>query len=254
MIRSRIIGTGRAVPAQGADQRRPLARWSTPPTPGSSSAPASASATSWSRRWRPAISATEAARKACRKAGVDPSAVDCIIVGTVTGDCPFPATATFVQKKLGAPAGRLRVRSVGGLRRLPLRRVDRRRLHSRRAVQARAGHRASRCSRASSTGPIARPACCSATARARCCMTAGRRAAARRPVDAPLRRRHADRDPLAAGGRQPRAAHAGGARRQAALREDERPRGLQARRAQHGLGRRRRRWRRTASPRATSPG
>jgi 3-oxoacyl-[acyl-carrier-protein] synthase III len=49
--------------------------------------------------------ATDAARRACERAGVSPSAVDCIIVGTVTGDCPFPATATFVQKKLGAPAG-----------------------------------------------------------------------------------------------------------------------------------------------------
>jgi 3-oxoacyl-[acyl-carrier-protein] synthase-3 len=49
--------------------------------------------------------ATEAGRIACRKAGLDPSQVDCIIVGTVTGDCPFPATATFVQKKLGARSG-----------------------------------------------------------------------------------------------------------------------------------------------------
>jgi 3-oxoacyl-[acyl-carrier-protein] synthase-3 len=48
--------------------------------------------------------ATQAAREACRKAEVDPSTVDCIIVGTVTGDCPFPATATFVQHKLGAGA------------------------------------------------------------------------------------------------------------------------------------------------------
>jgi 3-oxoacyl-[acyl-carrier-protein] synthase III len=48
---------------------------------------------------------TEAARAACAKAGVDPSTVDCIIVGTVTGDCPFPSTATFIQKKLGAKAG-----------------------------------------------------------------------------------------------------------------------------------------------------
>ena len=48
---------------------------------------------------------TEAAREACRKAGVDPGAVDCIIVGTVTGDCPFPSTATFIQKKLGAMPG-----------------------------------------------------------------------------------------------------------------------------------------------------
>jgi 3-oxoacyl-[acyl-carrier-protein] synthase-3 len=48
---------------------------------------------------------TEAARAACAKAGVDPSTVDCIIVGTVTGDCPFPSTATFIQKKLGAMPG-----------------------------------------------------------------------------------------------------------------------------------------------------
>jgi 3-oxoacyl-[acyl-carrier-protein] synthase-3 len=48
---------------------------------------------------------TEAAREACRKAGVDPSTIDCIIVGTVTGDCPFPSTATFMQKKLGAMSG-----------------------------------------------------------------------------------------------------------------------------------------------------
>jgi 3-oxoacyl-[acyl-carrier-protein] synthase III len=49
--------------------------------------------------------AAEAGLKACRAAGVDPAAVDCIIVGTVTGDCPFPATATFVQKKMGARLG-----------------------------------------------------------------------------------------------------------------------------------------------------
>jgi 3-oxoacyl-[acyl-carrier-protein] synthase-3 len=49
--------------------------------------------------------ATEAGLSACRKAGVDPRTVDCIILGTVTGDCPFPATATFVQKKLGAMPG-----------------------------------------------------------------------------------------------------------------------------------------------------
>jgi 3-oxoacyl-[acyl-carrier-protein] synthase-3 len=49
--------------------------------------------------------ATEAARNACRAAGVDPSSVDCIIVGTVTPDVPFPSTAAFVQRKLGAAAG-----------------------------------------------------------------------------------------------------------------------------------------------------
>ena len=49
--------------------------------------------------------ATEAGRKACAAAGVSPAEIDCIIVGTVTGDCPFPSTAVFVQKKLGAIAG-----------------------------------------------------------------------------------------------------------------------------------------------------
>jgi 3-oxoacyl-[acyl-carrier-protein] synthase III len=49
--------------------------------------------------------ASQAGREACRKAGIDPSTIDCIIIGTVTGDCPFPATAMFVQKKLGAAAG-----------------------------------------------------------------------------------------------------------------------------------------------------
>lgn len=48
---------------------------------------------------------TDAAREACRKAGVSPAEIDCIIVGTVTGDCPFPSTATFIQKKLGAMPG-----------------------------------------------------------------------------------------------------------------------------------------------------
>jgi 3-oxoacyl-[acyl-carrier-protein] synthase-3 len=49
--------------------------------------------------------AAEAGRKACESAGVPTAEVDCIIVGTVTGDCPFPSTAVFVQQKLGARAG-----------------------------------------------------------------------------------------------------------------------------------------------------
>jgi len=49
--------------------------------------------------------AADAGKKACAAAGVAAGDVDCIIVGTVTGDCPFPSTATFVQKKLGARAG-----------------------------------------------------------------------------------------------------------------------------------------------------
>jgi 3-oxoacyl-[acyl-carrier-protein] synthase-3 len=49
--------------------------------------------------------ATQAARNACQAAGISPSEIDCIIVGTVTPDVPFPATATYVQRKLGAAAG-----------------------------------------------------------------------------------------------------------------------------------------------------
>lgn len=49
--------------------------------------------------------ATEAGRNACLKAGISPAEVDCIIVGTISGDCPFPSTATFVQRKLGAAPG-----------------------------------------------------------------------------------------------------------------------------------------------------
>ncbi|HEX9970870.1 MAG TPA: beta-ketoacyl-ACP synthase 3, partial [bacterium] len=46
--------------------------------------------------------ATEAARKALKKAGIKAKDIDIIIVATVTGDTPFPATACYVQKNLGA--------------------------------------------------------------------------------------------------------------------------------------------------------
>jgi 3-oxoacyl-[acyl-carrier-protein] synthase-3 len=49
--------------------------------------------------------ATEAGLRACKAAGVDPATVDCIIVGTVTPDVKFPATAVYVQRKLGARPG-----------------------------------------------------------------------------------------------------------------------------------------------------
>jgi 3-oxoacyl-[acyl-carrier-protein] synthase III len=49
--------------------------------------------------------AAEAARRACESAGISPAEVDCIIVGTVTPDTPFPATAVYVQHKIGAKPG-----------------------------------------------------------------------------------------------------------------------------------------------------
>jgi 3-oxoacyl-[acyl-carrier-protein] synthase-3 len=46
--------------------------------------------------------ATEAARKALLDAGVTAGEIDLIVLGTVTGDMKFPATACLVQAKLGA--------------------------------------------------------------------------------------------------------------------------------------------------------
>jgi 3-oxoacyl-[acyl-carrier-protein] synthase-3 len=46
--------------------------------------------------------ATAAARSALEMAGLRPQDLDMIIVGTVTPDMPMPATAVFVQQKLGA--------------------------------------------------------------------------------------------------------------------------------------------------------
>jgi 3-oxoacyl-[acyl-carrier-protein] synthase-3 len=48
--------------------------------------------------------ATAAAKNALEMAGVRASELDMIVVGTVTGDMPMPATAAFVQQKLGAGA------------------------------------------------------------------------------------------------------------------------------------------------------
>jgi|CXWL01.1.fsa_nt_gi 3-oxoacyl-[acyl-carrier-protein] synthase-3 len=48
--------------------------------------------------------ATEAAKRALEAAELKPSDIDLIIVGTVTPDMPMPATAVFVQQKLGAGA------------------------------------------------------------------------------------------------------------------------------------------------------
>jgi 3-oxoacyl-[acyl-carrier-protein] synthase-3 len=46
--------------------------------------------------------AVEASKKALAQRGLAPSDIEAIIVGTVTPDMPFPATACMVQQKLGA--------------------------------------------------------------------------------------------------------------------------------------------------------
>jgi len=48
--------------------------------------------------------AAEAGRNALEAAGVLPTALDGIVLGTVTPDMPFPAAAVLVQKKIGAGA------------------------------------------------------------------------------------------------------------------------------------------------------
>jgi len=46
--------------------------------------------------------ASKAGQQALKNAGVNPEDLDLIIVATITPDVPFPATACFVQTKLGA--------------------------------------------------------------------------------------------------------------------------------------------------------
>ncbi len=47
----------------------------------------------------------EAARRALAAAGRGPGDIDLIVVATTTPDLTFPATATIIQRKLGAPIG-----------------------------------------------------------------------------------------------------------------------------------------------------
>lgn len=46
--------------------------------------------------------ATRAAERALEMAGVSPEEIDLIVMGTITGDYPWPATACIVQNNLGA--------------------------------------------------------------------------------------------------------------------------------------------------------
>jgi 3-oxoacyl-[acyl-carrier-protein] synthase-3 len=46
-----------------------------------------------------------AGEAAIRASGLKPEDIDAVIVGTMTGDLPFPATACLIQQKLGIPKG-----------------------------------------------------------------------------------------------------------------------------------------------------
>ncbi len=111
--------------------------------------------------------AVDAARKArWTTPGSTIADIDLIIVATTTPDLTFPATAAIVQQKLGMHHGAAFdiqavcsgfVYAVGDRRQLPQERPRPRARWS----------SAPKPSRASSTGPTAPPACCSATAPAR---------------------------------------------------------------------------------------
>ena len=221
VIRSRIVGTGRAVPPKVLtnDDLSKMVDTSD----------------SWivertGIRERHILDPSLAASDLADRGGAEglprgrasiPSTVDCIIVGTVTGDCPFPATATFVQKKLGAQTGGcafdLSAACAGFLYGMSIADAFIRTGQ----FKQRAGHRR--------RGAVAhrrldgsRTCVLFGDGAGAVLLTADDERRARHPVDAPVRGRLADRDPLAARRRQPRAADAGEPRREAPLREDER--------------------------------
>jgi 3-oxoacyl-[acyl-carrier-protein] synthase-3 len=101
MIRSRIVGTGRALPEKvlsNLDIEKMVDTtdaWIVERT-----------GISERRVLDPALTnsdlSAQAARAALAMAGLSGSDVDCIILGTVTPDVPMPATAVYVQQKIGA--------------------------------------------------------------------------------------------------------------------------------------------------------
>ena len=215
MIRSRIIGTGRAVPPKvltNADLGKMVDTsdaWIVERT---------------GIRERhildPSLAASDLAteaggRRAARRAST-PATVDCIIVGTVTADCPVPGHRDLRAEEAGRAAGRcafdLSAACAGFLYGLSIADAS-----SAPGSSSTCWWSASRCSRASSTGPTAAPACCSATARARCCWppTTGGGAASCRRTSTPTARwpssccmpAGGSREPLTPGGHRRQAQH-----------------------------------------------
>ncbi len=176
-----------------------LRAWSTRATNGSSSAPASRAAASRPRASAPRTSRLPPRSAALAHAKMTCADIDLIVLATTTPDETFPATATRVQARLGMTHGAafdVQAVCTGFIYAL----AGGRQLHPARDNRAACSSSARRPFRASSIGPTARPACCSATARARSCSLrrARRRSAerSRRPVHAAALRRAAARPSL----------------------------------------------------------
>ena len=97
---ARIACVGSALPP-ASSRTSSSSRSSTPPTSGSSNAPASARGASRGQGETTSTLSVDAASRALASAGWDPSAVDLLIVATCTPDRPLPSTAAFVQARLG---------------------------------------------------------------------------------------------------------------------------------------------------------
>ncbi len=109
----------------------------------------------------------EAVRGLLEKTGTLPKEIDLLICATTTPDFVFPIDRQSDLRHGRHPQHRL-VRRAGGVLRLRLRAHDRDAIHRERRRARRSWWSVPTRCRRSSTTPTARPACCSATARARC--------------------------------------------------------------------------------------
>ena len=193
-------------------------------TSGSWSAPASASGGSRAEDEALSDIALPAARDALEQARARRRDVDLIIVATVTPDMMFPATSAILADQLGI-AGRRGLRPFRRLHRASCTRSRRPTGWSPPASRSARSSSAATYSRRSSTGPTARRSCCSATAPGRSC--------SRRVESGGFLGFELGAD---GGGGEHLWLPGSGSRISTtrALREDERPRGLQVRDARDG--------------------